>query len=46
MLFDSTHMKFIESEATLVDARGRERVVEWGGRKNGDLMFNGDRVLV
>ena len=38
-----TKVKFIESESTLVDARGQGVEV---GRGNGDLVFNGDRVSV
>ena len=37
-------VKFIETESTLVDARG-----QWGGvvrRRDGELVFNGDRVSV
>ena len=37
-------VKFIQSESTLVDTRGWE--VERVERGNGELVFNGDEVLV
>ena len=36
-------VKFMESESTLVDARGRDRGMGW---TDGELVVNGDRVAV